>query len=61
MPETKNPAELAPLSRGPVRRFIRRALRNWRERHRVPFNFAIHLLGIPIAVASCQVSSLLHR
>jgi len=25
-------------------------LANWRERHRHPFNFAIHLLGIPIAV-----------
>jgi len=59
MPETKNPAELAPLSRGPVRRFIRRALRNWRERHRVPFNFAIHLLGIPIAVAGIPMLFLL--
>jgi hypothetical protein len=35
----------------PVLRFLRKALRNWRERHRHPFNFAIHLLGIPIAVA----------
>jgi hypothetical protein len=36
--------------RRPVLRFVRKALRNWRERHRHPFNFAIHLLGIPIAV-----------
>ena len=30
--------------------FLRKALRNWRERHQHPFNFAIHLLGIPLAV-----------
>src|SRR5438445_7192444 len=36
--------------RRPVLRFLRRALSNWRERHRHPFNFAIHLLGIPLAV-----------
>ena len=33
------------------RRPLRRALRNWRERHQHPFNFAIHLIGIPLAVA----------
>ncbi len=26
-------------------------LRNWRHRHQHPFNFWIHLLGIPLAVA----------
>ena len=26
-------------------------MEDWRERHRHPFNFAIHLLGIPLAVA----------
>ncbi len=35
----------------PLLRFVRRALNNWRERHRHPFNFAIHLFGIPIAVS----------
>jgi hypothetical protein len=35
----------------PRRRLLRRALRNWRERHRHPCNFAIHLVGIPVAVA----------
>jgi hypothetical protein len=30
---------------------LRKALRNWRQRHQHPFNFAIHLLGIPMAVA----------
>jgi hypothetical protein len=39
---------------GPVqlpRRPVRRILRNWRLRHQHPFNFAIHLIGIPLAVA----------
>src|SRR5262245_35175130 len=34
-----------------ARRPLRRALRHWRERHQHPFNFAIHLVGIPLAVA----------
>jgi hypothetical protein len=29
---------------------LRRLLRRWRERHRHPFNFCIHLIGIPLAV-----------
>ncbi|MGE3807999.1 MAG: DUF962 domain-containing protein [Gemmataceae bacterium] len=33
--------------RGPLRRI----LKNWRKRHRHPFNFWIHLIGIPLAVA----------
>ena len=33
------------------RRPLRRILRNWRKRHRHPFNFWIHLVGIPLAVA----------
>jgi hypothetical protein len=33
------------------RRPLRRILRNWRQRHRNPFNFWIHLIGIPLAVA----------
>jgi hypothetical protein len=33
------------------KRPLRRILRNWLERHRHPFNFWIHLLGIPLAVA----------
>ena len=40
-----------PAPRRPVLRFLRKALRNWRERHQHPFNFAIHLLGIPLAVS----------
>jgi energy-converting hydrogenase Eha subunit G len=33
------------------RRPLRRLLRKWRQRHRHPFNFGIHLIGIPLAVA----------
>lgn len=36
--------------RRPILRFLRRRLGNWRERHRLAFNFYIHLLGIPLAV-----------
>ncbi len=32
------------------RRPLRRAWRNWRQRHQHPFNFAIHLVGVPLTV-----------
>src|SRR5947208_4986036 len=35
----------------PRRRPLRRILGNWLQRHRHPFNFWIHLIGIPLAVA----------
>ena len=31
--------------------FIKRRLGNWMLRHQLPFNFAIHMVGIPVAVA----------
>jgi len=34
----------------PWRRPIRKILRNWLERHRDPFNFWIHLIGIPMTL-----------
>ena len=37
--------------RGPVLRFINKRLQGWLIRHRHPFNFAIHLIGIPMAMA----------
>ena len=37
--------------RRPILRLLGKALSNWRVRHQHPFNFAIHLLGIPLAVA----------
>jgi hypothetical protein len=40
---------LEPKQRGPLRRFIKRARKNWLERHQLPFNFWIHMVGIPLA------------
>jgi hypothetical protein len=37
--------------RWPILRFLRRRLQGWRLRHQLPFNFYIHLIGIPLAVA----------
>lgn len=49
-PQTeKSPS--APRRRWPILRFLRRRLGNWRQRHRLPFNFYIHLIGIPLAVS----------
>jgi len=36
--------------RGPVLRFVNKRLQGWLVRHRHPFNFGIHLIGIPMAV-----------
>jgi hypothetical protein len=47
MGEPNHASEPAPAPRRPLRRI----LRNWRLRHQHPFNFWIHLLGIPLAVA----------
>jgi hypothetical protein len=33
------------------RRPLRRILRNWRKRHQDPFNFWIHMAGIPLAMS----------
>jgi cell wall assembly regulator SMI1 len=41
------------------RKPLRRALRNWLERHRHPVNFWIHLVGIPLAVAGVVLILLL--
>ena len=59
-PETRQAQEAsAPRSEGPetthrrwpILRFLRRRLRGWKLRHQLPFNFAIHLIGIPLAVS----------
>src|SRR5262249_16309403 len=47
----RNSISSTPSPAPPPPRPLRRILRNWRERHRHPFNFWIHLLGIPLAVA----------
>jgi hypothetical protein len=38
-----------------VWRFLRKRVRKWRERHQHPFNFAIHLIGIPLALAGIVI------
>jgi hypothetical protein len=38
------------LAQRPLLRFVRRALHNWLERHRHPFSFWIHMIGIPMTV-----------
>lgn len=43
--------ESEPGTGRPLRRFLKKALRNWLERHQEPFNFWIHMIGIPMAVA----------
>ena len=35
--------------RRPLLNFLRRRLQGWRLRHQLPFNFWIHMLGIPFA------------
>lgn len=44
------PTDSPAAPRRPVLNFLRKALRNWRERHRHAFNFAMHLIGIPLAI-----------
>ncbi len=36
--------------RRPVLRFLRARLHGWMLRHQLPFNFWIHMIGIPLAV-----------
>jgi hypothetical protein len=48
---TQPPPVTAPEDRRrPVLRFLRRRLQGWRLRHQLPFNFYVHLIGIPLAV-----------
>ncbi|HZT80531.1 MAG TPA: Mpo1-like protein [Gemmataceae bacterium] len=44
-------SDAQPRRNWPVLRFIGKRLRGWKERHQHPFNFGIHLIGIPLAVA----------
>jgi hypothetical protein len=36
-------------------RFLRTALDNWRQRHQLPLNFWLHMVGIPVALGSLIV------
>jgi uncharacterized membrane protein YGL010W len=41
--------------RRPVLAFLKHRLEGWRLRHQLPFNFWIHMVGIPLAVLSIFV------
>ena len=41
----------SPTKRRPILNFLAQRWRSWRERHQLPFNFALHLIGIPLAIA----------
>lgn len=43
---------------GPLRQFLRRRLDGWRLRHQLPFNFAVHMVGIPMALLAAPLSLL---
>jgi Protein of unknown function (DUF962) len=46
------PAVMArPRRRWPILSLLGKILRNWTERHQLPLNRWLHLLGIPLAVA----------
>src|SRR5277367_5137389 len=55
MAEPDSPAPLSRTERKPLRRFLRRRLEGWRLRHQLPFNFWIHMLGIPMALLAAPV------
>ena len=50
---TPAPGPSAP--RGPLRRFVRRRLEGWLLRHQLPFNFWIHMIGIPLALLGTPI------
>jgi len=50
MPDSPSRRERFPIARK-LLRFAGRARQNWLQRHRNSFNFAIHMMGIPLALA----------
>jgi uncharacterized membrane protein YGL010W len=49
------PSPPVPAKRRPVLRFLKKRYQGWRARHQHPFNFAIHLLGIPLALGGVVI------
>jgi len=45
------PPTPTPVKRRPILRFLLKRWQGWRVRHQLPFNFALHVIGIPPAVA----------
>jgi Protein of unknown function (DUF962) len=54
-PDLPSQTPPAYLARRPVLRFLHQRWQNWRARHQLPFNFAVHLIGIPLAFAGLGV------
>src|SRR5262249_976460 len=56
-PQPSTPAsDASPAPRGgPVFRFLKRRWQGWKLRHQLPFNFYIHLIGIPLALLVAPV------
>src|SRR5262245_37601499 len=50
MSESTSTSTPAPQRR-PLLRFLKRRLEGWRLRHQLPINFALHMIGMPMAVA----------
>lgn len=50
MTEPSSTTAPAARPRRPVLTFLRKRYQGWRLRHQLPFNFAIHLVGIPMAL-----------
>jgi hypothetical protein len=48
---TASPQSPTSARRRPVLRFLGKRWQAWRARHQLPFNFALHLVGIPLAFA----------
>jgi hypothetical protein len=54
MSETPSPAA-PPRRKWPILRFLWKRVRPWLERHQHPFNFWVHMVGIPTAVVGLLV------
>ena len=67
MTDTPNSTPATPVTaatspaprRRPVLRFLWKRWQKWRSRHQLPFSFALHLVGIPLAVAGVVLLFLL--
>jgi len=52
---SQTPSVTEPAPRRPLRAWLRTRLQGWRLRHQLAFNFWIHLIGIPMAVAGLVI------
>lgn len=47
------------LRRKPVLNWLRKCYKGWRVRHMLPFNFGIHMVGIPLTIVGIVLLFLL--